>query len=199
MVRGNRAAGNGRAEIPLPSMAIMGNLVRELRRRADMSIATLAQAADLSPGLLSQIERGLGNPSFTTLIKLSQALDVPVGRFFLADTEAGALVRAGAHRRLLLADENLEYTLITPHMSGRLGMIKAQVAAGWSNESVPFRHPGEECILIMEGELMVCIADTMHTLQVGDSITYDSGLPHWYRNVTDHNAVLIGAMTPPSF
>ncbi|MGI5208387.1 helix-turn-helix domain-containing protein [Spirillospora sp. CA-108201] len=177
----------------------MGNLVRELRRAADLSIAALAQAADLSPGLLSQIERGQGNPSFTTLVKLAQALDVPVGRFFLADTESGALVRAGTHRRLLLADENLEYTLITPHMNGRLGMIKAQVAAGWSNEDTPFRHPGEECILITEGELMVCIAGTVHTLHEGDSITYDSGLPHWYRNATGSNAVLVGAMTPPSF
>ncbi|MCR3738843.1 transcriptional regulator, XRE family with cupin sensor [Actinomadura glauciflava] len=189
----------GRPGNPTPSMAVVGNLVRELRHAAGLSIAALAQASDLSPGLLSQIERGQGNPSFTTLVKLSQALDVPVGRFFLADTEAGALVRAGTHRRLLLADENLEYTLITPHMNGRLGMIKAQVAAGWSNESAPFEHPGEECILITEGELMVCIAGTVHTLHEGDSITYDSGLSHWYRNATDRNAVLVGAMTPPSF
>jgi quercetin dioxygenase-like cupin family protein len=84
-------------------------------------------------------------------------------------------------------------------MNGKLGMIEAQVAAGWSNESAPFKHPGEECILITEGELMVCIAGTTHTLYEGDSITYDSGMPHWYRNATGSAAVLIGAMTPPSF
>lgn len=199
MPRSARSTEAGKPGNPTPTMAVVGNLVRELRHAADLSIAGLAQAADLSPGLLSQIERGQGNPSFTTLVKLAQALDVPVGRFFLADTAAGALVRAGTHRRLLLADENLEYTLITPHMNGRLGMIKAQVAAGWSNESTPFEHPGEECILITEGELMVCIAGTMHTLYEGDSITYDSSLSHWYRNATDSNAVLVGAMTPPSF
>ncbi|MGI5228764.1 helix-turn-helix domain-containing protein [Actinoallomurus sp. CA-142502] len=199
MPRDTRAAQAGDSSASAPTMAVVGNLVRELRRTAGMSIATLAQAAGMSPGLLSQLERGQGNPSFTTLVKLAQALDVPVGRFFLADAEAGSLVRAGAHRRLLTADENLEYTLITPHMNGRLGMIKVQIAAGWSNESAPFKHVGEECIMITEGELIVCVAGTVYTLHEGDSLTYDSGLPHWYRNATGHNAALIGAMTPPSF
>ncbi|GLY76184.1 helix-turn-helix domain-containing protein [Actinoallomurus iriomotensis] len=199
MPRDTRAAQAGDSSASAPTMAVVGNLVRELRRTAGMSIATLAQAAGMSPGLLSQLERGQGNPSFTTLVKLAQALDVPVGRFFLADAEAGSLVRAGAHRRLLTADENLEYTLITPHMNGRLGMIKVQIAAGWSNESAPFKHVGEECIMITEGELIVCVAGTVYTLHEGDSLTYDSDLPHWYRNATGHNAALIGAMTPPSF
>lgn len=187
------------SDVAAPTMTAVGALVRDMRQGARLSLASLAHAADLSPGLLSQIERGLGNPSFTTLIKLSHALDVPVGRFFVGDAKTGALVRRGDHRRLLLADENLQYTLITPHMNGRLGMIRAQVAVGWSNESVPFQHDGEECILMTEGELTVCIAGTSYDLGVGDSITYDSSLPHWYRNASATNAVLIGAMTPPSF
>jgi transcriptional regulator with XRE-family HTH domain len=180
-------------------MAAVGALVRQLRRSAHLSIATIAESADLSPGLLSQIERGVGNPSFTTLIKLAQALSVPVGRFFMADRETGSLVRAGEHQKLILAEENLEYTLITPHMDGRLGMIQVQVAAGWSNESAPFKHPGEECILITEGELIVSIGGNVYTLGEGDSLTYDSGVEHWYRNATKRHALLIGAMTPPSF
>ena len=64
------------------AMTAVGALVLNLRREAGHSIGSLAAAAGLSPGLLSQIERGQGNPSLTTLIKLSQALKVPVGRFF---------------------------------------------------------------------------------------------------------------------
>src|ERR687889_2892336 len=52
------------------AMTAAGALVVQLRREAGMSIASLAARADLSPGLLSQIERGQGNPSLTTLIKL---------------------------------------------------------------------------------------------------------------------------------
>jgi transcriptional regulator with XRE-family HTH domain len=181
------------------AMNAAGALVLQLRREGGYSIAALAAMADLSPGLLSQIERGQGNPSLTTLIKLSQALKVPVGRFFGTPEETGAVVRLNARRRLQVAEDNLVYELLTPHMRGQLGMLRAQIAAGWDNEAAPFIHAGEECVTILEGELDVCVNGTGYKLHEGDSLTYDSALPHWYRNPTAHDAVLIGAMTPPSF
>jgi transcriptional regulator with XRE-family HTH domain len=182
-----------------PTMQAVGALVRRLRDDARLSLTRLAAAAELSPGLLSQIERGMGNPSFTTLIKLAHALDVPVGRFFMSEQRPGALVRAGEHPRLMLAEENLVYELITPHMNGRLGMIRARIAAGWSNVAEPFLHEGEECVLVTRGELRVAIAGDLYVLSEGDSLTYDAGLPHWYHNPTERDAELIGANTPPSF
>lgn len=184
---------------PAPTMQAVGALVRRLRVKAGLSLASLAAAAELSPGLLSQIERGIGNPSFTTLIKLAHALEVPVGRFFVSEKKAGALVRAGEHPRLLLAEKNLVYELLTPHIDGKLAMIRAQIAAGWSNESEPYLHEGEECVMVTVGQLRISVAGDLYVLREGDSLTYDPGLPHWYHNATEHDAVLIGAMTPPSF
>jgi transcriptional regulator with XRE-family HTH domain len=181
------------------AMHTAGALVLQLRREGGYSIATLAAMADLSPGLLSQIERGQGNPSLTTLIKLSQALNVPVGRFFGSPDESSGLVRRQDRRRLQVAEDNLVYELLTPHMRGQLGVVRAQIAAGWDNEAAPFLHAGEECVTIVRGELQVSVNGQQYLLQEGDSLTYDSALPHWYRNATEHDAALIGAMTPPSF
>lgn len=181
------------------AMTAVGALVLQLRKDAGDSIGSLAAAAGLSPGLLSQIERGQGNPSLTTLIKLSQALKVPVGRFFNTQDQGGALVRREDRRRLEVAEDNLVYELLTPHMHGQLGMLRAQIGAGWDNEDAPFQHPGEECVTVLQGRLHVCINGIGYDLAEGDSLTYDSSLPHWYRNPTSEDAVLIGAMTPPSF
>lgn len=181
------------------AMTAVGALVLHLRREAGFSIGGLAAAAGLSPGLLSQIERGQGNPSLTTLIKLSQALKVPVGRFFDTGDQGGALVRRDERRRLEAAEDNLIYELLTPHMNGQLGMLRAQIAAGWDNKDAPFKHAGEECVTVVQGRLYVCVNGVGYELEEGDSLTYDSSLPHWYRNPTDQDAVLIGAMTPPSF
>jgi len=181
------------------AMTAVGALVLHLRREAGFSIGGLAAAAGLSPGLLSQIERGQGNPSLTTLIKLSQALKVPVGRFFDTGDQGGALVRRDERRRLEVAEDNLIYELLTPHMNGQLGMLRAQIAAGWDNKDAPFKHAGEECVTVVQGRLYVCVNGVGYELEEGDSLTYDSSLPHWYRNPTDKDAVLIGAMTPPSF
>jgi transcriptional regulator with XRE-family HTH domain len=182
-----------------PMVQAVGALVRRLRGDAGLSLANVAESAGLSPGLLSQIERGMGNPSLTTLIKLAHALDVPVGRFFVSEQPAHAVVRSGEHPRLQIAEDNLVYELLTPHTHGRLGMIRAQVASGWTNEDAPFVHDGEECIFIVDGELTVSLAGSRYRLYDGDSITFDSALPHWYRNDTDRTTVTISAMTPPSF
>ena len=192
------AAPPSAAESP-PTVQAVGTLIRLLRTKAHRSLGNVAEAAGLSPGLLSQIERGMGNPSLTTLVKLAQALDVPIGRFFVSEQPAHALVRSGEHPQLRLADDSLVYELLTPNMHGRLGMIKAVIASGWNNENAPFAHDGEECVYVVEGKLTISIAATSYLLGEGDSVTFDSALPHWYRNDTDGAAVTFSAMTPPSF
>lgn len=193
--------GGGGADEPMPrTVQAVGVLVRHLRIKKGISLNALAGIAQLSPGLLSQIERGQGNPSLTTLIKLAHALDVPVGQFFVGETEgAGAHVRAGHNPRLQLAEIDLVYDLLTPHMSGQLGMIRAQIAAGWTNQNAPYQHNGEECIYLLTGELHVWLGEEEYHLKVGDSLTYDSSVSHWYHNQTAVHAEIIGAMTPPTF
>jgi transcriptional regulator with XRE-family HTH domain len=184
---------------PPQTVQTVGALIRLLRTKARRSLGNVAEAAGLSPGLLSQIERGMGNPSLTTLVKLAHALDVPVGRFFVSERPTHALVRRGEHPRLQLADDSIVHELLTPHTHGRLGMIKTMITSGWTNENAPFAHDGEECVYVTDGKLTISIAETRYLLGEGDSVTFDSALPHWYRNDTGEAAVTISAMTPPSF
>ncbi len=180
----------------------LGHMLRALRTEAGLSLNGLAAESGVSAGLLSQIERGQGNPSYTTIIKLAQALHVKVGEFFGGsepEPKLAGLVPASARRRLLLSERDMVYELLTPSMNGRLGMIRAQIAAGWSNETVPYVHEGEECIVVLTGELVVVVGSERYELGEGDALTYDASVPHWYANVTHEPAVLIGAMTPPSF
>lgn len=180
----------------------LGGILRRLRSHAGLSLNALAASSGVSAGLLSQIERGNGNPSYNTLIKLAQALGVGVGEFFGGsdpEPKFAELVRAGSRRRLLLSEQDMVYELLTPSLNGQLGMIRAQIAAGWSNESAPFLHEGEECVVIVEGALVIYAGGSRFELKEGDALTYDASVQHWYANETEKTAVLIGSMTPPSF
>ncbi|GLZ42288.1 XRE family transcriptional regulator [Actinokineospora sp. NBRC 105648] len=176
-----------------------GSLVRTLRREAGYSLATLATLADLSPGLLSQIERGLGNPSLVTIIKLAQALKVPAGRFFDGLDDTRNVVRRDSRPRLAVADQGLVYELMTPHLHGQIGVVRTELVPGFTNESAPFSHVGEECTMIIQGRVVITVDGFPYELDEGDSITYNSGLEHWYHNDSDEVAIVLGAMTPPSF
>ncbi len=72
----------------------LGDFIKSQRRLADMSQRELARIADLSDAYLSQIERGLHEPSVRVVNALSSALNIPsdklfgfLGRQDLADAE----------------------------------------------------------------------------------------------------------------
>jgi transcriptional regulator with XRE-family HTH domain len=165
-----------------------------------MSIEALAKVAEVSAGGISQIERGVGNPAFTTLVKMAYGMGVPVGSFLRTDQEEiGLVVRKDRRKRLVPSEEGLVYELLTPDLQRRLEMIRAQIAAGFDNSDRPFVHEGEECVHLLDGELLIYIDGDEYHLTEGDSITYDPMVPHWYRNPFPRPGILISAITPPSF
>lgn len=185
-----------------PSVEYMGALIHQLRESAGMTLTDLSRVAGVSQGLLSQIERGRGNPAYLTLLKIAKAFNVPVGRFFTQGEESAdnRVVRADNRRQLQVTDRGLVYELLTPTMNGELLVLKVRVPSGYSNESVPFNHHrAEECLFVLEGTCFFQVGDDGYTLEAGDSITYQGDQPHWFRVVGDAEAVIIATMTPPVF
>lgn len=67
------------SESPSPAGAF-GDFIKSQRKLAEMSQRELAKLADLSDAYLSQLERGLHEPSVRVLHGLSDALNVPADR-----------------------------------------------------------------------------------------------------------------------
>ncbi len=67
--------------VPMEAMlADMGVRLRALRKERKLTTERLAETAGVSAGLISQIERGHGNPSFATLVQLAHGLQLPIGQ-----------------------------------------------------------------------------------------------------------------------
>jgi transcriptional regulator with XRE-family HTH domain len=177
----------------------LGRLVRSIRMSRGMSIEGLAKAAGVSAGGISQIERGIGNPAFTTLVKIAYGMQVPVGSFLQTDQEPPGLVVRKETRKRLVPSEGLIYELLTPDLQRRLEVLRVQIARDFDNSERPFVHEGEECVHMLEGELLIYIGGDRYHLEEGDSITYDPTVPHWYRNPFPRPGIIFSAITPPSF
>jgi transcriptional regulator with XRE-family HTH domain len=177
----------------------LGQLIRRMRINRGMSIEALAKTASVSAGGISQIERGAGNPAITTLMKIAQGLQVPVGSFLQTDQEPRGVVVRKQNRKRLEPSEGLIYELLTPDLRRRLEVLRVQIAPGFDNSQRPFVHEGEECVHLVEGELLIYIGGDEYHLEEGDSITYDPTIPHWYRNPFPHPSLGFGVITPPGF
>ena len=61
---------------------LMGNRIKELRRKKGLSQEQLSEKAEITPNYLSRVERGTENPTLNMLIRLANALDVEMWEMF---------------------------------------------------------------------------------------------------------------------
>jgi transcriptional regulator with XRE-family HTH domain len=182
----------------------LGKRIRALRVERHLTLEDVSGESGVSVGSLSQIERGIGNPSFNTLVKIAHSLGIPVGR--LLDTAAAVhpVVRRNERRRLEssqvfdLSKDTL-YELLTPGLEGALEVLYLEVPPHTSTEDTPFSHEGEEVGFILEGVHEVHLGGEVYTLREGDSISYRSTTQHWYRNPGPGVVRAIWIVTPPTW
>ena len=88
---GDRA--EDRPDLVAPCVKALGDFIKSQRRLAELSQRELARLADLSDAYLSQLERGLHEPSVRVVTGLANALNVPTDRllkYLRHDDEAAA-------------------------------------------------------------------------------------------------------------
>ncbi|WP_156254185.1 helix-turn-helix domain-containing protein [Pseudactinotalea terrae] len=182
-------------------VAGLGSAIKSARRRLDLSIAELAHSAGVSLGLVSQLERGMGNPSLQTIAKLADALGLTVSQLLEESGSDFEVVRAGAHHALPIdpqvpADQQVARELLTPRGESMLQLIRSTLPVGFTNEGKPFRHIGTESVTVLSGRLEITHGEHTAVLEPGDTATYGCSLPHWWANVANGPTVVLGAVSP---
>jgi transcriptional regulator with XRE-family HTH domain len=181
----------------------LGDQVRKLRLERDLTLEEVAAKSGCSVGALSQLERGKANPEFFTLVKIAHALDVPVARLFHIERSALPVVRRGEGRQLnphpADATDQANYELLTPDLDRALEVIRYEIPPGVSTEHTPFIHRGEEVGIVLQGIQESHVNGVTYTLFEGDAISFQSTLPHWFRNPGPNLLIGICICTPPTF
>lgn len=161
----------------------IGREVRAFRKALDMTVTDLAKAAGLSAGMLSKIENGMTSPSLATLQALSTALHVPVTAFFrrYEETREATHVKAGQglviERRGTRAGH--QYQLLGHSTGKRLAVEPYLITLSEKSDVFPlFQHAGVEFLFMLEGRVGYRHADRTYLLEPGDSLFFDSDVPH---------------------
>lgn len=175
---------------------------RQIRR---LRLIDLANAAGISPSLISKIERNKLNPSLSTLHKLAKALGTSVSALFAMDEQLDKVVLRPSERTVagkvqnIVQWEGIEAEIIIPYSGGRLleGFVFVMEPGGHSGGIL--QHDGEECGYVLEGEIELTVGRKKHHLAPGDSFFFHSDIPHAYRNKGKSVARVIWINTPPTF
>ena len=175
------ALSHGALEVALG--AVIAERVREFRLKLGLTVGGLAEATNLSKGMLSKIENAQVSPSLATLARLSEALKVPVTAFFrgLNEEQDVLLVKAGrgldiehkgsgpGHRYQSLG------TMRAPHNTLETLLVTlTQRAAAFPL----YQHAGTELLHLITGRLEYCYGDSRYLLEPGDTIQFVGEVPH---------------------
>lgn len=164
----------------------VGAKVRQLREARGLSVADLAGQCACPAGLLEKIEAGQLAASLAPLIKISRALGVRLGTLLDDDTEIGPVItRAGQESVVTrfspggVPSGTLEFCSLAAGKSSRhMEPFLINIDPEDSDEPHLSTHEGEEFIHVLAGAIQVAYGRDRHLLQAGDSIYYDSIVPH---------------------
>lgn len=159
-----------------------GAEIRELRKQKQLTLQTLADKTGLSSSLLSQIERGLVDPTVGTFWKICEALDVPINHFFRIHEDQDPVIRKNQRKVIQLRNTSVKYHVLTPLQQGKIEFLLVEIEPGETLEPELVSHSGEECGFILQGELRVLLDDREYYLYEGDSLGFVSTKPHRFIN-----------------
>ncbi len=171
----------------------IGKKIRELRQKQGLTIQEVSERTGLSKGLISQIENEQVSPPISTLLKISNALNVELSYFFQEGKPEKKITvvrkneRIVSGRRGIKGNINIGYTyeLLAPekihkHMEPFIVTFDPKER----DEVIMFNHDGEEFHYVLEGrvEMITDIEDPI-VLEEGDSLYFDSSIPHGFRGL----------------
>jgi transcriptional regulator with XRE-family HTH domain len=182
----------------------IGKKIRVLRKNAGLVLQDLSDRTGLSKPLLSQIEKEVVSPPIATLLKISKALNVNIGFFFQDNDpeEKVVLVRRDESKvidsRYFGREESgyyyeaLAYKRSKKYMEPFLVEFKRKKADRLSY----FSHEGEEFFYLLEGTLEFRTENEQYVLNPGDSLYFESSIPHAYRALERKNAKALTVVYP---
>jgi len=185
----------------------VGAKITTLRESLGLSADELAERCDCDVSVITGLEGGDIAPSLAPLIKITRALGVRLGTLLDDDTHVGPVVTRAGEAEEVARLKQLEtssdagvldfFSLAEGKTSRHMEPFVIQVNPATSEKRALSSHEGEEFIHVLNGKVEIEYGKDLHVLSPGDSIYYDSIVPHEVRAHGDVAARILAVVYTP--
>ncbi|OLC17269.1 MAG: hypothetical protein AUH29_02485 [Candidatus Rokubacteria bacterium 13_1_40CM_69_27] len=174
-------------------MTALGERIRALRGERGLPQRQLAEKAELTPSMVSQIESGRLTPSLNTLRKLADALGVTIAALFDGQPTGSLVVsRKRDHPVVSFDGASEQWAVLGAGLfQGKIRAVVSQLPAksrGVDTDKVIIKPGQMKLFYLLEGKAALLYNGERHVLEAGDSALLDGGLPHGWENFGSRKA-----------
>ena len=186
----------------------IGAKITTLRESLQLSREELAERCDCDVAVIAGLEGGDIAPSLAPLIKVTRALGVRLGTLLDDDTHVGPVITRKDAAEEVARLKSLEtssdggvldfFSLAEGKTSRHMEPFMIAVNPGVPGSRSLSSHEGEEFVYVLNGEIEIEYGKDLHVLRPGDSIYYDSIVPHQLRAHGDVPARILAVVYAPA-
>ncbi|MFH8750770.1 helix-turn-helix domain-containing protein [Streptomyces rimosus] len=167
--------------------------VKAARARAGLSLDELSRRAQVSKGALVGLEKAQGNPNLATLVRLADTLGVPVSALMQGPPEDRfRVVSADAVEPLWTGEGGSEARLmLTTSGPAPVEIWRWRLEPGEEYPSHPHQAGVVETVSVTAGCMTLVVDGVEHTVEAGQTATFDGDAAHAYRGAGSGTCHLI--------
>lgn len=182
----------------------IGRKIRNIREAGGISPEELAQRTGISTDKLQEIESGKTQPSTAVVKKIVRALDIRLGTILDGSENRGVVVTRNQDKLKSIKStsdgsyisESMDLYPLAPGKSDRqMEPFIVTLTEGKKSEYIS-QHEGEEFLYVLEGRVNIKYGNEEFDLQQGDSIYFNSLIPHHVSSSNGISRLLLVAYAP---
>lgn len=179
--------------------------IKALRREKNISLQQLAEKTGFSSALLSQIENHLISPPLGILCQIARSLEVDMDYFFEISAEADfTIVRHNERRPVsrVASKQGVKYgyfyeSLAFGQKNRHMEPFLVTLEPATRKDRNAYSHEGEEFLFVLEGAMEVTLGGHVDILYPGDSIYFNSRIPHRVQCCDDKGTKILAVIYAP--
>lgn len=162
----------------------LGERIKGIRKKNKKTISTVANAAEVSNGLISRIENGRTIPSLHVLLNIINALEINVAEFFEGmpkPSELNYIVSRFEENAIIEKEDDAKgfaYKYIFGKQLSSIGFEAVLLEIQPNSQRGKVETDAYEFKYMLSGECIYNIGEEEVLLKEGDSIFFDGRIPH---------------------
>lgn len=160
----------------------LGENLKRIRKSRNLTMDVLSNESGVSKSMISEIERGIRNPSVTTLWNIANVLKTPLNYFLKDDADSSpSIYRMGDHSSIDGKGYSF-HPLMNFDENKRFEIYFNEYKPGCITETSSHYEGVEEFVLVSSGNLDVFLGEEKFNVVEGQVIHFLAEKPHHYEN-----------------